>query len=235
VLGRFWEAEPRADLAAHTAGFVELDQTMSLDAYVDTMMRARSAGHVFKLGLEVDFFPSTIDAVMDLLAPYPWDVLVVSIHWVGGWAIDSSPQAHEFTRRGVERAWADYFAVEAELAGSGLVDVLGHVDVCKKYGYRPAAEPVHLYETVVEAAARSGTAVEVSSQGLRNPAGEVYPSPTLLAMFQKAGVGITLASDAHEASQVGWGHDAVVAAARAAGYATRLTFDRRTPAPSPLL
>jgi len=234
VLGRFWEAEPRADLAGHTARMVAADQTLSLERYVDAVVAARDAGLPVRLGLEVDFFPGTIDAVLELLAPYPWDFLLGSVHWVGGWAIDSSGSADEFTRRGVERSWEEYFALETALAGSGAVDVLAHVDVCKKFGYRPAEEPLFLYRDVVAAAAASGTAVEISSQGLRKPAAEVYPAPAFLRLFAEAGVPVTLASDGHGPAEAGWGHGEVVAAARAAGYTEHLRFERRCPVPTPL-
>jgi histidinol-phosphatase (PHP family) len=227
VLGRFWEGETNRDLAAQTERMVAADLTLSLDAYVGAILAAKERGLPVKLGLEVDFFPSTIEAVLEMLAPYPFDFLIGSIHWVGGWSIDSGSVAYEFERRGVRRAWADYFELATALAASGTVDVLAHIDVCKKYGFRPHPEPVDLYEQVSIAAARSGTAVEVSSQGLRRPVGEIYPSPIFLKMFHAAGVPITLASDAHYSDQAAHGHAEVVAAARAAGYTEHLRFDRR--------
>jgi histidinol-phosphatase (PHP family) len=180
-----------------------------------------------KLGLEVDFFPETYAQVLELIDPYPWDFLIGSVHWVGGWAIDSIEVAYEFERRGVERAWEQYFELEAELAATGGVDVLAHVDVCKKAGVRPSSEPLDLYALVVDAAVGSGVAVEVSSQGLRRPAREIYPSPDFLRMFREAGVPITLASDAHVPSEAGWGTDEVRAAATGAGYTAHLRFDGR--------
>ncbi len=74
---------------------------------------------------------------MDLLAPYPFDFLIGSVHWVGGWSIDASDVMDEFERRGIDRAWEDYFDLVTDLARRGVVDVLAHVDVCKKFGYRP--------------------------------------------------------------------------------------------------
>lgn len=227
VLGGFWEREPDRWLADYSEAFVVKDRNLSLDRYVDAVLAAQGRGLPVLLGLEVDFFPETIDDVMEFLAPYPWDFLIGSVHWVGGWAIDSSGAAREFARRGVETAWEQYFDLETRLAASGAVDVLAHVDVCKKFGHRPAEEPLHLYERVVQAAAASGTAVEVSSQGLARPSAEVYPAPAFLRMFHEAGVPITLASDAHAAAEAGWGHDEVVAAARAAGYAQMLRFRAR--------
>jgi len=227
VLGRFWESEHRLDLAEATRQFVEADQNLSLEAYVDAVLAAKSEGLPVKLGLEIDFFPDTYEAVFDLIDPYPWDLLVGSVHWVGGWAIDSHGQVHEFERRGVAQAWQDYFDLEVELARRGGVDVLAHVDVAKKYGWRPNVEPLGRYAELVAAAAESGLAVEVSSQGLRNPAGEAYPSPVLLAMFQEAGVPITFASDAHTPEDVGHAHDELVELARSCGYTGYLRFENR--------
>jgi histidinol-phosphatase (PHP family) len=227
VLGAFWETEPKADLAENARDLIANDAGLSLADYVSEVLAAKQRGLPVKLGLEVDFFPETIDAVMDLLAAYPFDFLIGSVHWVGGWSIDAGDVVYEFERRGIDRAWEDYFDLIIDLAGRGVVDVLAHVDVCKKFGYRPLVEPVHLYERVVAAALASGTAVEVSSQGLRRPVGEIYPSPTFLKMFHDAGVRISLASDAHRAEEAGWGHDEVVAAAMAAGYTNHLRFDSR--------
>ncbi len=227
VLGRFWDAEPRRDLAEQTAAFFAEDLTLSLEGYVTAVIAAKDRGLPVLLGLEVDFFPETIDAVLDLLAPYPWDFLIGSVHWIGGWAVDHGGAAYEYRRRGTQKAYEDYFALEEQLAASGAVDVLAHADVIKKYGYRPAVEPVDLYRAVVEAAARSGTAVEVSSAGLRHAARQIYPEPAFLAMFAAAGVPITLASDAHLPEECAMGRDEVVAAARTAGYTERLRFRRR--------
>lgn len=234
VLGEFWESEPRADLAAHTAGFVTADRNLSLVSYTEAILDAKDRGLPVKMGLEVDFFPETFDEVMELIAPYPWDFLIGSVHWIGGWSIDSSGAAHEFGRRGVDLAWEQYFELEEKLAASGKVDVLAHVDLPKKYGFRPATEPVEWYRRVVEAAVATGTSVEVSSQGLRKPVGEIYPSPLFLKMFHDAGVLITLASDAHFPEEAGHGHQEVMAAARQAGYSSHLRFTRRVAYPVPL-
>ena len=234
VLGRFWEQEPVGWVARQTEAFVEEDRTLNLEGYVEAVVAAQEGGLPVRLGLEVDFFPDTIEAVMDFIAPYPWDFLIGSVHWIGGWAVDHPDAAAEFEARGIDRAYEEFFALEAQLASSGLVDALAHVDVVKKHGHRPGRERIDLYDEVVRAAAGSGTAVEVSSAGLRNPAAEVYPAPTLLRMMSEAGVPITLASDGHSPEQAAWGHDQVVAAARAAGYSEQLHFERRQRTSVPL-
>lgn len=225
--GRFWESEPDATLAAHTESFVTEDRNLSLESYVEAVVDAKDRGLPVKLGLEVDFFPETVGAVTDLLAPYPWDFLIGSVHWIGGWAIDASSSLFGWDIKGLDWTWSAYFDLATELAASGTVDVLAHIDLPKKYGMRLPSEPLERYNDVVAAAAQSGTAVEVSSQGLRKPAAEVYPAPEFLRRFHDSGVGITLASDGHYPHEAAEGHTEVVAAARAAGYTTYLRFDRR--------
>ena len=46
-------------------------------------------------------------------------------------------------------------------------------------------------------------------------------------MFNKAGVPITLASDAHWPEDTAWEFDEVIAAARTAGYTEFLQFEKR--------
>ncbi len=227
VLGRFWENDPNTDLAADTEALFADDLTLSLESYVTAVVEAKDRGLPVKLGLEVDFFPETIDAVVEFLKPYPWDFLIGAVHWIGAWAVDYPGSAYEFERRGLRQAYEDYFEMERRLAASGTVDVLAHVDVVKKHGDVLQQPPIDLYEMVVEAAVGSGTAVEVSSAGLHAEVGEMYPAPPFLEMFNRADVPITLASDAHAPSQCGRDADLLVEAARQAGYSSHLEFDRR--------
>jgi len=234
VLGTFWDDEPLRHLAEQTERFVTEDRSLSLDSYVEAVVDARDRGYPVLLGLEVDYFPETIGAVLDLLEPYPWDLLIGSIHWIGGWSLDHPEVAHEFERRGVRRCYEDYFRLEAELAASGTVDVLAHVDVIKVFGHRLEDVPVDLYRQVVAGATESGTAVEINTSGARGLAGELYPSGPLLEMLHEAGVDITLGSDAHVAADVAGGFDEAKALARSVGYRTRLEFRRRVGTPVPL-
>jgi histidinol-phosphatase (PHP family) len=234
ALGRFWDDEPLTDLAAATERFVVEDRTLSLDAYVAAVTAAKDRGLPVLLGLEVDFFPQSIESVLDLISPYPWDILIGSVHWIGGWSFDRAEAAAEYERRGVRRAYEDYFAIETQLAASGAVDVLAHVDVVKKTGYRLAEPPRDLYQPVVTAAATTGTAIEINTSGLRHPCREMFPNPTFLEMFHDAGVPITLASDAHLAERTAAAFDEAVDLARGAGYTERLRFASRQATAVPL-
>jgi histidinol-phosphatase (PHP family) len=234
VLGRWWESEPDPQRAAEMAAVVAAERNLSLESYVSVVVDAKDRGLPVKLGLEVDFQPGTEGAVIDLLAGYPFDFLIGSVHWIGGWGFDRRANRAEFSRRGVRRSYEQYFELEAALAASGMVDVLAHADVVKKTGIRPSEPIDDLYDAVAEAAANSGTAVEVSSAGLRHLAAEIFPAPAFLARLHRSGVPITLASDAHLPHEAGWGRQEAVHAARAVGYTHQLRFDRRARRSVPL-
>ena len=131
VLGKWWAADPRKDLAEYTRSYVRSERVLSIERYVQAVVDAKDRGLPVRLGLEVDFFPDTAEAVLEFLDPYPFDVLIASTHWLGAWGVDLADQVSEFARRGYRQAYEDYFRTETELAASGHFDVLAHADVVK--------------------------------------------------------------------------------------------------------
>ena len=142
------------------------------------------------------------------------------------------------TRRIVPRSlWSEYFRWQAELARSGLFDIVSHPDLVKIWGFdRPAPErdPRFHYEPFVEAVAESGIAVEVSTAGLRKPVGELYPSRALADMCVEAGASFALSSDAHAPDQVGFGYDRATDLLADLGVEEICVFERRTRRLEPL-
>jgi histidinol-phosphatase (PHP family) len=227
VLGKWWSEDPRKDLRKYTKSYVRSERVLSLERYVQAVVDAKDHGLPILLGLEVDFFPETAESVAAFLDPYPFDYLVASTHWLGAWGVDLPDQVFEFDRRGPLQSYEDYFATETELAASGLFDVLAHADVIKKQGVFLSDSPSDLYEELAVAAARGGTAVEVSTAGLHQPAAEMYPAEPLLRRFHNHSVPITLASDAHVPEHTGRDFDKAIQLARSVGYTERIQFRKR--------
>lgn len=234
VLGPFWEQETAA-VAELTRQDVLADRTMSLDSYVEVISRAKEAGLPVLLGLEVDFFPETIDVVLEMVRQYPFDVLVGSVHWIGGWGFDKPHAAEEWERRGRGKVYEEFFQLEAQLAASGAVDVLAHPDRVKMRGPRLDREPTDLYQELVSASLSTGVAVELNSGGLRHPVEEAYPGPTLLRMFADAGLDLTLASDAHMPAEAAWGFELLAGMALDAGFTHTIRFDQRSRSAEPIV
>jgi histidinol-phosphatase (PHP family) len=204
-----------------------------LEPYVEAVVEAKRRGLPVKLGLEVDFVRGREDEQREALAPFPWDYLLGSVHWVDGVAVDQRPGL--WGQYSVEEVWRRYFDVLEAAAASGLVDVLSHPDLVKIWGDRPANGTVQeLYEHAADAIAAAGIAAEVSSAGLRKPVGELYPAGSLLAALHERGVPITLASDAHLPKDVGEDLDRAVEHAKSHGYETVTVFDGRAARQEPL-
>jgi histidinol-phosphatase (PHP family) len=193
-----------------------------LDAYVEAIVQARERGLPVKLGLEVDYVPGREDETRALLAPYPWDYLLGSVHYVDGFGVDAEPPVVDEV--GVDEAWRRYFDLLARAALSGLFDSLSHPDLVKFFGQRAAAFD---YAEIADAIAESGVAVEVSTAGLRKPVGELYPHPDFLAECRERGVPVTTGSDAHSPEVVGRDFDLARELLRSAGYETVTVFESR--------
>jgi histidinol-phosphatase (PHP family) len=195
-----------------------------LDAYCDAIVEAKRRGLPVKLGIEVDFVRGREHELSEVLAPYPWDFQLASVHWIDGAAVDQQPGI--WAREQVEKVWRLYFDHLRAAASSGLFDALSHPDLPKIFGKRPdKAVTVTLHESVAEVCAASGVAVEISTAGLHKPIGELYPDLGLLRACRERQVPITLASDAHAPENVGRDLDRAVEHARRAGYDTVTLFD----------
>jgi histidinol-phosphatase (PHP family) len=197
-----------------------------IDPYVEAVVEAKARGLPVKLGTEVDYVRGREEETRELLAPYPWDYVLGSIHFIDGLGVDGEPRLADSA--GVEGAWRRYFDELAAAAESRLFDSLAHPDLVKIFGARPErALEEELHEQVVEAIAASGVAVEVSTGGLRRPVAELYPDPHLLRLCRERGVPVTVASDAHEPRLVGNDFAQARRLLRAAGYETITLFERR--------
>jgi histidinol-phosphatase (PHP family) len=201
-----------------------------IEPYVEAVVAARGRGLPVKLGLEVDYVPGREEETRDLLAPYPWDYLLGSVHYIGELSVDGE-EGLLADAVGVEEAWRLYFETLAAAARSGLFDSLSHPDLVKIFGLRAASFD---YGPVVDAIAASGVAVEVSTAGLGKPVRELYPHPEFLAACRARDVPVTLASDAHTPDVVGRDFDRALELLRAAGYETVTVFDQRSRYQEPL-
>lgn len=199
-----------------------------LDAYVDAVLEAKRSGLPVKLGLEVDWWPPRNDRLAELLAPYPWDYLLGSVHWVDTHSIDTAPEVGAWAEWPADDVWRRYGEELGRAARSGHFDVLSHPDLPKLFGSRTSDEG---YRRLAAAIAGADVALEISTAGLRKDVGELYPDERLLRLCDAP---LTLASDAHEPVDVGRDFDAAVELARSTGRETVSVFDGRRRRQEPL-
>lgn len=190
-------------------------------------LRARFPEIVIRLGVEADYIPGKEARMAELLAPYPWDYVYGSVHYLGNWGFDNPAQKGRYAEWDLARLYERYFALIVAAARTSLFDVIGHLDVIKKWGHRPAAAPLALYESVAREMATAGVVVEANTGGYRKPVGELYPGPELLAALVRHRVPFTLGSDAHAPAEVGADFGRAADELRDAGAGALIRFERR--------
>ena len=184
-----------------------------------------------RLGIEADFVAGAEDRMASLLEARDWDYVVGSVHFVRDGAVDTSGDWDVWEGgRDPEAVWRRYFETLGEAAGSGLFDVLAHPDLVKVWGAerpRPEGDLRRFYELAMEGIAESRIAIEVSTAGLRKPAGEIYPAPELLRWCVEAGCPVALSSDAHAPDQLGYRYETAIELLEGLGVRELCVFERR--------
>jgi histidinol-phosphatase (PHP family) len=202
-----------------------------LDTYVEKVEHARRAypGLIIRLGLEVDFLPGYEDWVRQLSGRYPWDYLIGSVHYVGdSWAIDHPARISEWKHRDPLEVWTAYFDRLTLAAESGLFDIIGHADLCKKFSFYPKEDCTPLFTRFLQAAKRQDVVIELNTSGLRKECKEIYPSPRIVQLAAQLGVPITFGSDSHAPAEVGLNFAEAMELARNAGYTHCCRFTQRS-------
>lgn len=171
-------------------------------------LRAANPDIKIRVGLELDNDPET-SAAGRAWVEKNWDRLdfvLGSVHYLErpDQMFDSVPAgADQFAGRDVDDIYADYFRRIREIASTGLVDCLSHLDLIKIHGHRPHAPIRDLVGETLDLIAARGLAVELSTAGWRKPVNELYPSDEIIRLAMEKGIRFTTASDAHSHAQLG--------------------------------
>jgi histidinol-phosphatase (PHP family) len=182
------------------------------------------------LGIEADFVPGTEDRMANLLDAREWDYVIGSVHFLRDQAVDMRGDWDVWRSNDPEKVWRRYFETLGEAARSGMFDVLAHPDLVKVWGDdapRPEGDLRRFYDLAMDGIAEGGVAIEVSTAGLRKPAGEIYPAPAFLAMCVEAGAPVALSSDAHVPGDLAFRYDQALELLESAGVGEIAVFERR--------
>ena len=121
---------------------------------------------------------------------------------------DSVPAgAAQFEGRDIDEIYADYFRRVREIAATGLIDCLAHVDLVKIHGHRPNAGIDSIIGETLDFIRSRDLAIELSTAGWRKPVNELYPSDQIIRLAAGKGISFTTASDAHSHAQLGENYD----------------------------
>ncbi|MCP4134926.1 MAG: histidinol-phosphatase [bacterium] len=179
-----------------------------------------------KTGFEIDFplFP-TFDK--KYFTDPRIDFLIGSCHFIGDWPFDMAERADEFDKRGIDRAYTEYYTLLEELVDSKLFDIVGHFDLIKKFGHRPTKDFTPTIERICKKMSSCGAVAEINTSGLIKPVKEVYPSDAIMQIFFETNVPVTLGSDSHAPKYVGYMLPEMVEKLKKIGYRKISGFSKR--------
>ncbi len=180
----------------------------------DVIERVREKNHDIKIraGIELDNDPESSAAGKKWVEKHrdKLDFVLGSVHYLDDpqQMFDSVPDgAGQFVGRNIDEIYEDYFRRVREIAATGLVDCLAHLDLIKIHGHRACGDIRSILNETLDFIRARGLAIELSTAGWRKPVDELYPSDELIALAMAKEIPFTTASDAHSHVQLGENYD----------------------------
>jgi histidinol-phosphatase (PHP family) len=180
-------------------------------------------------GIEADYYEGFEIFLREWIPAQEFDFVLGAVHYIENWGFDNPAQRHVWDSVDVKETWRKYFELVGRLADSRLFDAVGHLDLPKKFGFRPLDKDLkEMVGPALDRIAGAGMGIELNTSGLRRPVGEIYPSPLVVSMAREREIPICFGSDAHAPDEIGAGFGLALDVAREAGYTEYFRIRRRT-------
>lgn len=192
---------------------------------------------VIRSGAEIDYNHRFEEDIAAFLANTAFDFVLGSVHYLDGFNVSEPRSVEYFKDREILRAYGRYFEEVQQCVDFGLFDVLGHLDLVKRYGvdfYGPfeLGSFTEQIKRILETVVNTGMGVEINTSGIRQHPQETYPGLEVLKMYKWLGGQIlTVGSDAHTADDLAKDIRVGLEQARQAGFETVWTFEARRGCP----
>ena len=219
------------------------------EAYSTTIRKLREefGGDIFiGKGIEVCYQPESMDFVLDFLARHQFDMVMLSVHYFGGVPVHrrehwTGVTVEDGTRRYLENVRDAMQICDGLHRARGRVfDVLGHLDVVKRYSKRFAGHHAvsafgDLIDDILQGALAAGITPEINTSSLRQNLDETMPNASTIGRYAElGGQAVSLGSDAHRSEDIGAGFDHAAFIARHAGVTQVALFREREMERAPL-
>ncbi len=178
-----------------------------------------------RYGIEVDYFPGYEDPLRDLIESIPVDYVIGSVHFIGDWNFDTDRSL--YGKWSNDKLYEMYFELVQQAAQSGLFDIIGHIDIIKKFRVYPESSQDTLFEDTIKIVKANNLVVELNTGGMDRPCAEFTPGSKLLEMCYNHHVPVTLASDAHRADQIARYYESATSLLSHIGYTEIVGFNNR--------
>lgn len=168
-------------------------------------------------GIEVCYQPDQVETILAYLSAHQFDLVILSVHWFDGRALHIREHWDGLDETTGTRAYletvlkAAHFVRDLKARGKNCFDVLGHLDLVKRYTQRFFGHyDIQSHEDVVDDILRvcldADLVPEVNTSTLRQGLDEAMPADWVVARYAAlGGSAMSLGSDAHAPGDVGAG------------------------------
>jgi histidinol-phosphatase (PHP family) len=177
-----------------------------LDGYVAAVhdLRARWPDLTILCGVEADYYEGYERYLDDVLSRYPFDLVLLSVHFVRAWPGENWLFDFHFPVKSMVQVYSEYFAEIGKAVRTRLFDCLAHLDVIKQPGHPVMQNNRDDIEEILDLCLDFGLTVEINTSGLRKGAGEIYPARDILELAVRRKLPLITSSDAHEPDSVAY-------------------------------
>lgn len=168
-----------------------------LEDYVQTVLalRKKYAGQIdIRLGLEVEYYPDRIPALLELIKPYGIEYMILGQHWCGNEENEPYNGAPTYSEALLKR----YCDQVIEGLDTGLFSYLAHPDLLQYIG-NDSIYRTHM-ERLCRAAREKNIPLEINLLGYTND--RHYPRELFWEIAGENGCKVVFGSDAHIPDQV---------------------------------
>jgi histidinol-phosphatase (PHP family) len=207
---------------------------MPMDELPRYFEEAKQLQHKYKdqidirVGLEGDFIEGYEEQIERIVTGYDWDYVIGSVHFLGEWDVTDFRQLAGWEGKDIYSVYEQYYDAIQKAAKTGFYDYIGHVDVIKRFEFKPEVETLSLAKRALDTIHAHGLAIELNASGLRTPVKEMFPSRDVLAYAVELGIPLTIGSDAHHPDKLCNYFDQAHALLRELGVKQLATFKNRT-------
>lgn len=178
----------------------------AFDGYLRAVeaVRQSNPGIEVRLGLEIDYVPGAEALVAEFTRRAAFDYIIGSLHFLDEFPLDCRADFWEkLSPTQVDDMWRRYWLALRGMVETRAFDFLGHLDIPKKFNFRPQHEPVAEQAAALDAIAQAGLPIEINTGGWDKPCAEAYPSEALLRECCRRGIPIVISDDAHCVAELG--------------------------------
>jgi len=208
-------------------GFLDMDTYLSeLDA-----VRVNVQGEIQVLaGLEMGNPHEFPDEAKALIAAYPLDLVIASVHWIEG---EPGWERVAFGE-GLTETYERYLREVVAMVSQADFDVLGHLDLVRRDSWAlfhrtiPLDGFMDLIDQILCQLIAQQRALEINTSGLRNGLGSTLPDLQILQRYRELGGELVVfGSDSHRPDDLGYGFEVARGLMEAIGLTRIPHYERR--------